>query len=527
MNIARLLLTQCDERSDATAIFESPRGIERRITFAQLDEQSARAAAMLQASGLSPGDRVLVFHPMSIELYVLLTALFRLGLVATFLDPSAGRAHIDRCCEIVRPNAMIASSKAHALRLLSPALRRIRRKYSIGPPLPFTARWESWSRHAPLWEIVECQSADAALLTFTSGSTGLPKVAARSHGFLLAQHAALADAIALRPGQVDLSTLPIFTLANLASGVTTLIPDADLRRVGHVKPAPILAQVRAHRPDRVTASPAFLDVLVTECERIGATLDSFRLIHTGGAPVHPMLLRRAQATAPNARIVALYGSTEAEPIAHIAWHDMTGEDVATMRHGGGLLAGPVVPQVQLRIIPNQSGAKITPMTAPEFDAMCLPDGTPGEIVVCGEHVLKGYLNGVGDEQTKFKVAGQVWHRTGDSGSIDSRGRLWLLGRAEAVVRDERGVLFPFAVECAAMQIEGVRQAALVARAGKRVLVIEPVDAASSSGVEQRVLQGVAWSGLERVIVVASLPMDRRHNAKTDYPALHAMLDRIG
>src|SRR5437773_2403780 len=68
------------------------------LTFAELEREVATAAAWLESLGLRKGMAALVFVPMSAELYVALLAMFRLGAVALFLDPSAGRAHIERCC---------------------------------------------------------------------------------------------------------------------------------------------------------------------------------------------------------------------------------------------------------------------------------------------------------------------------------------------------------------------------------------------------------------------------------------------
>src|SRR5262249_36410595 len=117
MNLAHALLDQVRQRPDATAIIDPWRGRSRLTTFAQLDESAARAARLLTERGLRPGDAVLVFHPMSAELYVALLAIFRLRLVAMFLDPGAGREHIQRCCALHPPRALIASPKAHLLRL--------------------------------------------------------------------------------------------------------------------------------------------------------------------------------------------------------------------------------------------------------------------------------------------------------------------------------------------------------------------------------------------------------------------------
>src|SRR6185369_11013626 len=96
----------------------------------------------------------------------------------------------------------------------------------------------------------------------------------------------------------------------------------------------------------------------------------------------------------------------------------------------------------------------------------------GEIVVAGGHVLRGYLHGHGDEETKIRVGDAIWHRTGDAGYLDDRGRLWLLGRCSARIVDARGTLWPFAVECAARAVEGVERAALAEVDGGRVLALQ-------------------------------------------------------
>ncbi|MFP4145082.1 MAG: AMP-binding protein [Phycisphaeraceae bacterium] len=525
MNVADLLLEQAARRGDAAAIIESRRGRDRAVSYRELVDRSARAATMLHDAGLRPGDRVLVLAGMSAELYVVLLTLFRLGLVATFLDPSAGRAHVARCCEIARPAAMIGAPRAHLLRLLCPQLRRIPRQFTIGRWLPGVVKWGRIAHHGPRRQ-VEPVSPDApALLTFTSGSTGEPKAAVRSHGFLGAQHTALAEALELEGGQIDLATLPIFALANLASGLTTVIPDCDLRSPGRIEPGPVLRQIARLEPRRCVASPAFLERLLDAREVAEGSLASFERIFTGGAPVFPDLLERLQAAAPAARVEAVYGSTEAEPIAEVAWDSVAEGDRQAMRRGQGLLAGRPVEQVDLAILPSRWGEPIPPLTPETFERMHLQPGEAGEIVVAGEHVLPGYLGGRGDEETKFRVGATVWHRTGDSGYLDSQGRLWLLGRAGAIIRDERGELHPLSVECAARELPGVRLAALLAHQGQRVLVVEPAEASGTRCDPEAIRDGLAWAQLDRVLEVKRIPLDRRHNAKVDYPRLRALVNK--
>jgi acyl-CoA synthetase (AMP-forming)/AMP-acid ligase II len=530
VNILDVLRRHARERPDAAAIIDTHHRRPRATTFADLDRLSARAAGLLTRAGLTPGDAVLVFHPMSAELYVALLAIFRLRLVAMFLDPSAGREHVERCCELHAPRGLIASTKAHLLRLTSPALRRIPAKFVIGWPVPGATRWGKLASTPPHDAIAECPPGTPALLTFTSGSTGQPKAAVRTHDFLLAQHAALAHSLRLEPGDVDLTTLPIVLLANLGSGVTSVVPDADLRLPGAIAAGPVVTQIRAHNVVSSTASPAFFERLARHCLDRGDKLPGLRKVFTGGAPVFPRLLDRVQATAPAADVVAVYGSTEAEPIAHISRSELTADDRRAMLAGRGLLAGPPVAEVRLRILRDQWGRPAGPFSAAQFNAQCQPAaghplaGRPGEIVVTGGHVLSGYLDGKGDAETKFRVDGTVWHRTGDAGYLDGRGRVWLLGRCSATIRDGRGTLYPFAAETAAYEDPAVRRAAVVAHRGRRVLAVE-YDGDCSEADVAALSAALKWAELDAVRVCRSIPVDGRHNAKIDYPRLYAMLDR--
>jgi olefin beta-lactone synthetase len=523
MNVCETLCSRAAASPDVPAIVDVRRGRNRSVSFAALERASARAAGLLHAAGLRPGDGVLVLLPMSADLYVALLAVFRLGMVALILDPSAGRQHIERCCALYPPQALIAGARAHVLRLFSPALRRIRVKISVGLPVPGAVSWARTERTPPIPTVSSCDSATPALLTFTSGSTGQPKAAVRSHGFLLAQHRALQQNLQFVPGEVHLTTLPVFVLATLASGATSLLPDVAMRRPDSIHSARLVDQIRTHAPARLSASPALLERLADHCEPRGVAFPSLRTLLTGGGPVFPRLSAKLRQIAPRAQIVAVYGSTEAEPIALCDQDALDASDRDTMDRGAGLPAGAPVPSIRLRILPDRWGTPIGPYTDAEWDATCLPPGEPGEIVVSGDHVLGGYLHGRGDDETKFVVGATRWHRTGDAGYLDRKGRLWLLGRCAARIDDGRGRLYPLGVETIALRYPGVHRAAVVNHRGQRVLVLE--SALRSSRLDLAALaQDLAWAHVDEVLW-DDIPVDARHNAKVDYRALASRLDR--
>ncbi|HEY7982998.1 MAG TPA: AMP-binding protein [Ktedonobacterales bacterium] len=528
MNIAAILSERAATHPDVPAIIDAPRGRAaqaRTTTYAGLERAAAQGATLLWGAGLRPGDRVLVFVPMSAELYAVLIALFRLGLVPMFVDPSSGLEHLERCCKLMPPRAFVGSPKAHLLRALSPALRRIPLRIVVGGVAPGALRWSHARQLAPWAPIHASGDDDPALISFTSGSTGAPKVCVRSHRLLLAQQAVLArhfggDVVV---GTRALTALPIFVLAYLAGGATSVIPPGDLRHPARINPVAVVAALEAHQPTRAGASPAFWERIVAHCQATGQTLPALSHIYLGGAPVFPHLLRALHAVAP-AAITVIYGSTEAEPIAHVDYAAIQPADFAAMTGGFGLLAGTPVPEIEVAVLANRWGAPLGPLSAAAFAALRLGADQPGEIVVRGDHVLPGYLHGEGDAETKLRVAGAIWHRTGDAGYLDARGRLWLLGRCAAGIADARGVLYPLSVECAVSSVPEVRRVALVGAGGRRTLVYErrqPGDPATPAGL----LRHTAWAAIDDYREVPRIPVDRRHNAKVDYPALGRLLAR--
>lgn len=504
-NVVERFRAQAEARPDVPALIEG-HGRHRRVTtFADLDRQSAAGAGRLTVAGVGPGDRVLVLVPVSAALYGVLAAVFRVGAVAVIVDPGAGRQRLAEAVERVRPTAFVGTPRAHLLRLLAPSVRRVPTRFVVGGWAPGATRWEG----GPPVPVSDVGPEAPALLTFTSGTTGRPKAAVRTHGLLAAQHAALAAALDLRPGDVDLATLPVVVLATLASGVTTVLADADLRRPGAVDAGRVLQQMREEGVTRCVASPAFFERLLAHPD--ADALRRLRRVDSGGAPVFPDLLARLAAHVGEA--VGVYGSTEAEPIAHAA--APSDADRQRVAAGEGLPVGRPVDAVDLRVMPDGWGTPLGPFWADDWEARALGPGAVGEIVVAGDHVVPGYLEGEGDAETKVDVAGRRWHRTGDAGRLGADGRLWLLGRCSAASRRAGGVVYPLQVEAALREVLGVR-AAFLEVGGQRVVAVE-------GEVPERLVEAVAWAEIDRVVSVERLPVDRRHNAKVDVKQLRALV----
>lgn len=535
MNIPLTLKENCRLFGERPAIIDCKRGAVRIATYKQLDTWSEQLAIHFAKEGLTADSTTLVLHTMSIELYVVLIALFKLAVKAMIVDPSSGVKFMDSCFALERPTALVTTSKGSLLPLISSSVHDIPLKFRTGIGLSQFKRLSAKRVFKISLDEIKidsglAQGEMAALVTFTSGSTGKPKGIVRTHAFLIEQHKALETSLKLQSGEIELTALPIFVLANLASGMTTVIPDANLRKPAKVDAAKLVKQIVDHEIERAVGPPMLFQRLIEHCLAQNITLNSLKKIYTGGGPVFPQLMQKLRLIAPEARIVAVYGSTEAEPIAHIELSQISTDDLSAIKTGAGLLAGHVESCLELKIItPLTDTNEVQNFTSTEFAAMSQPVNSPGEIVVAGNHVIKGYLRGEGDCQTKFKVDNNVWHRTGDAGYLDATGKLWLLGRESAKIVDARGTLYPFQIEAAACEHPAIRVAACLLFNGKRTLLIQP-DASFDHRNKTKVanlfatlrhdLQGMY---IEDIRLCKAIPMDKRHNSKVVYSEVAKLL----
>lgn len=514
-------------------------GDDEVVTFRELARDAERVAAGLASLGVRQGDRVLCFVPMSRPLYALLLGLLRMGACAVFVDPWVPLAQIGRAVAQVAPRALVGVPRAHLLRLVAPSVRAVPLHLVAQAPGPLArllgprledllARGPGESvegaRAAPLaW----CGLDDTALITFTTGSTGTPKGSDRTQRFLNAQGVALDTHLPRRPGDVDMPALPIFVLNNLGAGVPSVLPLVDFRRIADVDPDLVIAQVRRWKVTSIGGSPSYLLPIAERCARTSTVLDTVRGVVAGGAPVPPRLLALLRDVCPRARgsIEVLYGSTEAEPVASIEADEVLGETAALAAKGHGTCVGAPVGFVEVKVVTATRGAwTLGPRGWSDVE---LPAGRPGELVVTGEHVQKGYWRNPRAVAENKLVApdGRTWHRMGDLGYKDARGRLWLVGRITETVWSGGDPLYPLQVEGLVDALPGVRRSALVAVRGEAVVAVVP-SLPAPPGLEAEVRAACAAAGfrIARVLLRDALPLDPRHNAKLERARLRDALE---
>ncbi|WP_119388427.1 AMP-binding protein [Taklimakanibacter lacteus] len=466
MNLLDPFLRKAASWGDRPAIIDPGSGT---ISFADLAARSDHMAASWRKAGLAAGDRVLIAVPFGIDLYIAIAALWRLGATIVFPEPALGLSGLRHAVEIAQPKAVLTAGPYRLLRYIVPAFWKV----------PLNLHYDETQRGSDV--LHEATHDHPALISFTSGSTGRPKAIIRSHGFLAAQNAEMGAVLkAERDHETDLVCFPVLVIANLASGITSLLPSWKLSQHDKATAVQVATLIRDHQASRALIPPVLCETLAR-----GGEMPGLRQVFTGGGPVYPDILQKLSDRHPRLDIVSIYGSTEAEPIAAQSLRNTQASDWQKMKTGQGLLAGR--PGAGTRLV-------------------LLDD----EITVTGPHVNKGYLGGQGDAENKITRDGEIWHRTGDAGLMDEDGRLWLKGRLKA----RAGRYFPFEVEAAARFWPGVRQAALIPERVPETLALAG-DEAHAAQWKQKARDDF---GIE-IAVVNAIPLDRRHRSKVDYVEL--------
>ncbi len=545
LNLANRLDEIAAQHPDFAALIQGSRQASKTVSYELLSEMVKHRACILRSAGLRKGDRVLMLQPISIDLFVSILAVFRVGATVLIVDVGAGRDKVNHAIDSAEPRAVIAAGKGVFAALALTSARRIKLKFSDGPMLPgwnpigqqnllrskaiLAGAPVSADVNNPLEELEPVTAEHPALITLTSGTSGKAKLIVRSHEFLRTQLEAVSANCQFLEGSSELTSLPVFVLANLATRVTTILPDANLANLKNMNIDRVIDQLKRFQPERILGSPAFIERIVEQCASQGIILPFVKTIITGGGPVFPRLQSAAKNVCRNADIFTVYGSSEAEPISRINSSELSNADIVAIANGAGLPVGLAIPQIKIRIEPlvEKDNQIDNPDRLSTLRHICelknLKLNAIGEILVTGEHVVKGYDNGIGDEETKLRIGDEIWHRTGDVGYLDTSGRLWLTGRLNKRSSDEvetnyLDTSFALSVEAAVLFDQSIEKVACVTLNEVTTLYIEsgetlhPIDTWT---IKNR----LSWSQLSEIKLVRKIPVDTRHSSKVLYHKL--------
>lgn len=521
-NIASAFVESALREGDKDAIIEASTGA--RIGFADMNRRSDAYAHYLSEQGIGPGDVVMLMVRPSIDFICLSLSLFKIGAPIVLIDPGMGYRNLLKCISSVRPKYLIGIPQAVLFsRLFAKSFSSIEARFCcgcgfglLGPDIrkKITLSEKSFPVYQP-------REDDLAAIIFTTGSTGPPKGVRYEHSIFHAQLKLIDEYYSINSGDIDQPAFPLFGLFAAALGARAVIPDMDPTRPAKVDPEKFVKSLHENNVTYSFGSPAIWNVVSRYCCDHHITIPSLKKVLMAGAPVPPeLLIRMKKILSDDAEIHTPYGATESLPIVNIEAREIIGETAQASLKGAGTCVGRSLPGIDVKIM-KMSDSEIGHFS----EELLLPEGEIGEIIVKGPVVTKAYQNNP-QETLKAKMydGDTIWHRMGDVGYLDEKGRLWFCGRKAHRVETSQRIFFSIPCEAIVNCHPDVYRSALVGVQGKNglepVLIVEPVKDGKSidrdkllSEVREYAAASPLTKGVRRFLVHPDFPVDIRHNAK--------------
>jgi long-chain acyl-CoA synthetase len=400
-----------------------------QLSYAELDEASARVAGLLRAKGISPGDRVGVMLPNVPYFAVVYYGILRAGGVVVPMNVLLKEREVAHYLSDSEARGLFAwhefADAAHA--------------GSDGASdclLVEPGNFESLlARSEPSLAIVERGGDETAVILYTSGTTGTPKGAELTHDNLRRNVEVAIGLFGLTDDAVTLGALPLFhsfgqtcglNAAIRVGGCLTLVPRFDAGRA-----------LEVIERDGVTVFqgvPTMYGALLGHPERGRFDASTLRLCVSGGAAL-PVELMRSFEEAFGCKILEGYGLSETSPIASFNHPDRE-------RKPGSI--GTPVEGVRMKVVGE--------------DGRELPVDEVGEIAIQGHNLMKGYWRR--PEATAEAIRGG-WFHTGDLARVDDDGYFFIVDRKKDMVIRGGYNVYPREIEEVLYEHEAVREAAVI------------------------------------------------------------------
>jgi long-chain acyl-CoA synthetase len=399
------------------------------LSYRELESLTEEMAGRFAAAGAAAGERIVLMAENCLEWALAFLAGLRVGALVVPLNTRLGPIEVGRQIEACAPRLVLAT---RAFRPLLEAAAAVRPVLALERGRSSRSVWALPAGEPP----APPPPATAALIAFTSGTTGEPKGAMLSHAALARSAAAFVPALETRSDDRTLAMVPLFhntgfvdQLAHmlLVGGAVDLIPEF------HAGSA--LAALERRPASYLIAVPSIYRLLMLD-EQADTAFSHCRTAVYGGSPMPAQWAEELHRRWPHLRLFNCYGLTEFTSVSHLL----------TPEHA--IERGETV---------GQPVAGVSQLVAAD-DERPLPPGEPGELWLSGPMRMRGYWRAPAATEAVFR---RDWLRTGDYGTLDRDGFLTLRGRSAEVINRGGEKVYATQVEAALSRLESVAEAAVV------------------------------------------------------------------
>ena len=432
-----------ERRASATALVCGA----QRLSYAQLAHRVDCLAATLVSGGVERGDRVLLFLENSVEFVEGVYAAWQVGAVVVPVSPLTKSTKLAYLLRDTRASALLthgalapewaAAGQHHAgLRLCCVA---------GGAAVSSSAvRLEPWPGDVQVPHVAPAPLADEdlAALIYTSGTTGVPKGVMLTQGNMRAAWRSVQTYLQLREDDVIGLTLPLafsyglyHVLMGLALGATVVLERSA------AFPLQLLQRWDHERVSVFPGVPTLFSALLGVHDAARYPLPSLRIMTNAAAPLPEAHVARLRGSFKQARLYLMYGLTECKRASYLAPEQL---DARPTSVGRGL-------PYQDHWLVDEAGQRV-------------PHGATGELVVCGEHVMRGYWDKPLETAERLRtdpLTGRTVLHTGDLFRSDAEGYLYFVARRDDIIKSRGEKVAPKEVEEVLYRLDGVQDAAVI------------------------------------------------------------------
>lgn len=398
-NVAQMLWTAAARHPQKDAVIER----ERTVTYTELVARAAAIADAVRSTGVAPGDRVVILQERGIDAVASYFGVLAAGAMTVVLNP------------LLRPRQVeyaLAQSGAKLL-LTSAAVRaRVHRDVETAAPVLDVDDVPASGSFEP----VAMQGSDPAQITYTSGSTGMPKGVVASHLNVWSVIETVAGYLGIREDDRIAGMLPISGVygANqmqcaVFTGATLIVPTSPVMN-------DVAGELRDAGVTVLAAVPPLWMQLLQAPRFTAEPIPTLRIVQNAGGHLAPSGVQRIREAQPQAQVFLQYGMTEVFRSTYLPPDEIDRRP--------GCMGRPM------------EGADI--MVVGEDGRLCGP-GETGELVHSGPTVTLGYWNDPDRTAEVFRphpVDGEsrVAVYSGDIVRRDEDGYLWFVGRKDRMIK---------------------------------------------------------------------------------------------
>ncbi|MFJ8951665.1 4-coumarate--CoA ligase family protein [Streptomyces sp. NPDC102340] len=479
-------------RGDAPALVDGVAGTT--LSYAGLDGFHRKVAAGLADAGVRKGDVVALHSPNTIAYPVAFYGATRAGASVTTVHPLSTPEEFAK---------QLRDSSANWIVTITPLVESARAAAELagGVREIFVCDPAGTSGHrslidmlgtaAPEPRVAIDPAEDVAALPYSSGTTGTPKGVMLTHRNIATNLAQLQPVLPTGPGDRILAVLPFFHIYGL-----TALMNGPLRQGSTVVVLPrfdletFLGAIEKHRITHLYVAPPIVLALAKHPAVEGYDLSSLRHVISAAAPLDGELARACARRLGLPPVGQAYGMTELSPGTHVVPYDAKNPPPGAV--------GRLIASTEMRIVSLDDPAKDV---AP---------GEPGEVLIRGPQVMKGYLGR--PEATADMIDTEGWLRTGDVGRVDAEGWLFVVDRVKELIKYKGFQVAPADLEAVLLAHEGIADAAVIGVLDEdgnevpKAFVVRADPALGAEDVKAYVAERVApYKKIRRVAFIDGVP----------------------